>query len=85
MKKCMILAVPCVILLSLFFISCKESGPGFVNEGTPLDPVYIGSAAGGSASRSCQVATGASYYHATVTDNVNYLVQVTSMSDDADL
>ena len=85
MKKCMITVVPFVVLLSLFLISCEESGPQFSNEGTPDNPVYIGSAVGGSTSRNCEVGRGSSYYYVTVTDSVNYLVQVTGMSDDADL
>ena len=86
MKKYSKVLISCVLLLSFIFVSCKQDeGSDFSDEGSPGAPIFIGSAVGGSTSRNCQVGTGASFYYATVTDGMNYLVLVSGMSDDADL
>lgn len=86
MKKTTKVLVSFVLLLSFNFVSCKQDeGSDFSDEGSSGAPIFIGSAAGGSTSRNCQVGTGASFYYATVTDGMNYLVLVSGMSDDADL
>ena len=69
MKRYSKVLIPCVLLLSFIFVSCKQDdGSDFSDEGSPGAPIFIGSAVGGSTSRNCQVGTGASFYYVAVTD-----------------